>query len=136
MTLTDGIITSSYPYRKDLSTLPNNYSLAMKRLEQIERKLARDPALAKQYQEQFDDMLARGKMRLLSVPEKESWLGAVQYLPHNYVLKPGSASTPCRLIFDPSSRFKGQSVNDYWGRGPNLVSLSRRVEDFRISPRC
>lgn len=121
MTLENGIITASYPYKKNLSTLPNNYSLALKRLEQIERKLSNDPEMSQTYQKQFTDMINRGKMRILPPEEQEAWTGAVQYLPHNYVLDDTSASTPCRLIFDTSSRFKGHCINDYWGRGPNLI---------------
>jgi hypothetical protein len=73
------------------------------------------------------DMMNRGKLRLLTCDEIQQWSGPVQYLPHNYVLKPSSQSTPLRLIFDPSSSYKGQCVNDYWGRGPNLVNNAFEV---------
>lgn len=121
MTIEDGVITTSYPYCKDLSTLPDNEPCATKRLQQLERGLKKNPALAEKFEEQFQDMIIRGKMRLLTPDEENQWNGKVQYLPMNYVLKESSTSTPLRIIFDPSSRYLGQAMNDYWGRGPNLV---------------
>ena len=43
------------------------------------------------------------------------------YVAHFGVYRPESASTPLRIVFDPSIEFKGVSLNSVLRRGPNLI---------------
>ena len=45
----------------------------------------------------------------------------VYYVSHNGVMKK-SSSTPCRIVFNSSAKFRNNVFNDYWAKGPNLIN--------------
>ena len=48
--------------------------------------------------------------------------GPVFYLPHHIGTKQGSKSTSWRSVFNPSAKMLGHIINEYWAKGPNLLS--------------
>ena len=56
MQLVDGRYRVSIPWKGDRMVLPNNYSMALRRLQNFEKTLVKNPEIAKSYQEQFVDI--------------------------------------------------------------------------------
>ena len=57
---------AKYPFIKDPNKLPNNRDAVLSNLHSTERRLNRNPILAKTYREQIKDMVQRGACRKLS----------------------------------------------------------------------
>ena len=68
------------------------------------------------------DMLNRGVCRLLSDQEMKAYNGPKYYIAHHEIIKPESKSTPCRIVFNSSSSFKGHILNDYYVKGPPMLN--------------
>ena len=66
-------------------------------------------------------MLNRKVARMLSTEEIRNYNGPYYYLSHHEVLK-NNSSTPCRIVFDSSAKFQNNALNDFWGKGANLVN--------------
>ncbi|XP_022781652.1 uncharacterized protein LOC111322749 [Stylophora pistillata] len=111
-----------YPWRKDPNLLPDNKELAMKRLESTERRLKRNPEQAEAYCKQMEEMEIMKFARKLSKEEQDEYHGPVHYFPHHAILRPDKKSPPVRIVFNSSSAFQGHTLNDYWKKGPDLLS--------------
>ena len=73
-------------------------------------------------QQQIDDMIQCKVARNLPASELEEYRGPFHYISHHEVLKPDSESTPCRIIFNSSAKFQGQTLNEYWAKGSYLLN--------------
>ena len=82
----------------------------------------KDKELSKTYQEQIEDMINRNVAKKLTDAEIKNYEGPVQYLSHHEVVKKDSSSTPCRIVFNSSAKFKGTSLNDCWAKGPDIMN--------------
>ena len=111
-----------YPWKKDPKLLPDNKSLALKRLEATERRLKSNPDQAKAYDEQMTEMVEMNFCRKLSEDEAKNYKGPVHYTPHHAVVRPEKKSTPVRIVFNSSAVFQGHKLNDYWMKGPDLLN--------------
>ena len=111
---------TSYPWVKDPQSLPNNYTAALGRLRSTEKMLANDDH-AKAYCTEMANMVERGVARKLTKSEVKCFTGPVHYIAHFFVLRPDSASTPLRIVYDPSTKFMGFQLNSFWAKGPNIV---------------
>jgi hypothetical protein len=60
------------------------------------------------------------------------------YIPWRVVHKEGSISTPCRMVFDASSKTPGgESLNNILAKGTNsLANLNHKLLKFRSKPDC
>ncbi|XP_068234191.1 uncharacterized protein [Palaemon carinicauda] len=67
-------------------------------------------------------MTKRNVIRKLSDEEVKNYVGPVTYIQHHEVLKPGSVSTPLRIVFDSSAKYMGQSLNSFWAKGPYILN--------------
>ena len=113
---------ASYPWIKDPQLLKNNRVAAEGMLRSTERRLMWNKSHADVYHGQIEDMVKRGVARRLSRTELEEYHGPAYYLGHHEILKMNSISTPCRIVFNASATYKGQSVNDFWAKGPDLIN--------------
>ena len=66
-----------YPWRKDPNLLPDNRSLAIKRLESTERRLKRNPEQAEAYCKQMEEMEGMKFARKLSKEEPDTYVKTV-----------------------------------------------------------
>ena len=80
----------------------------------------KDPIHAKTYQSQIDDMIERGVAKKMS-KEDLDYDRPVHYISHHEVLKQDSASTPCRIVFNASAKYKSHVSNEYWAKGLDLL---------------
>ena len=109
---------ASYPWLQDPTSIPEHYNYTLKRLESTERSLKRNESSQKLYQEQIEDMVKRGVARKLSQSEIECYTGPTHYIPHSGVLKPGSLSTPLRIVMD------SRRLNVYLAKGPDCYMIN------------
>lgn len=112
----------AYPWKKDPRSLPDNREQALKRLESTERRLSTNSYQAKAYQEQMTQMEEMKFSRKLSKEEMEKYEGPVHYISHHAVIRPEKKSTPVRIVFNSSAVYKGNRLNDYWRKGPDLLN--------------
>ena len=82
----------------------------------------KDPVKAQLYNEQIEDMVDRNVARKLTNEEIRQYRGPVFYLAHHAVMKEDSKSTPCRVVFNSSAKMFGHIINEYWVKGPNLLT--------------
>ena len=93
-----------YPWKNNPNLLPDNKSLALKRLEATEGRLKSKPDHTKAYDEQMTEMLEMNFCRKLSKDETRSYKGPIHYIPHHAVVRPEKKSTPVRIVLThPSS---------------------------------
>ncbi|XP_064614544.1 uncharacterized protein LOC135478202 [Liolophura sinensis] len=111
--------TIGLPWKKNPADLPDNYPLAKKRLESLEKSLLKNPVKAKMYSDAISDYEKNGWF--CPVTEDESNIKPVNYLPHHGVYRPDKASTPLGVVFDPASTYKETSLNSFLYKGPCLI---------------
>ncbi|XP_068245285.1 uncharacterized protein [Palaemon carinicauda] len=115
--------SAKFPWTKDPKLLQNNVSVAVARLKGTEKRLMKlGSDYAQAYNDQILDMTKRNVIRKLSDEEVKNYVGPVTYIRHHEVLKPGSVSTPLRIVFDSSAKYMGQSLNSFWAKGPNILN--------------
>jgi len=121
------------PWKSDAPPLKNNYPMALSRLESTERKLSKQPDIAKRYQDVIESYKAKGYIN--EVREEAEKLSKVWYLPHFPVIRLDKATTKVRPVFDASAKYKGLSLNDVVHQGPKLQNdLVNILTRFRRSP--
>ena len=100
--------------------LLNNKRAAFGMLVSTEKRLLKSKGRAEVYQLQIEDMIDRGVARKLTQDELNNYKGPAHYLSHHEVLKPDSKSTPFRIVFNSSSSYMGQVLNEFWAKGLDL----------------
>lgn len=130
--------TARYPWIKDPRNLKNNVKVAVARLKTTENRLRKlDTEYAQKYHNEIKDMVERGVARKLSEKEIQAYREPVHYIHHHEVLKPESASTPVRIVFNSSASYMGQKLNDFWAKGPvilnNMLGVLLRFRHERIA---
>ena len=113
----DGHYKIAIPWKEDEVSLPGNYSMALYRLRNLEKRLVKNTEVAKNYQEVIDNHLKKGYIRQVGESEelKTKW-----YLPHFAVVRTDRPSTKTRIVFDASAKYCGVSLNDVIHQGPKL----------------
>lgn len=113
----DGKFIVDLPFKSDpLQAFGESYSMARNRLRSLQRKLAKDPNLEKQYNDSLQEYLTLGHMSKASNDEKP-----FVCLPHHAVIKESSSTTKVRGVFDASAKTSnGKSLNDLLYVGPTI----------------
>ena len=123
------------PWKRAPSLLPNNYALAERRLESLERSLSKNKTKAKMYNDAIEEYIVKGWARPLSKEELNQDTKPVYYLPHHGVYRPDKPSTPLRVVFDPACKYQGVSLNSFLCKGPCLIgNLLGAILRFREDP--
>ncbi|XP_045130250.1 uncharacterized protein LOC123515574 [Portunus trituberculatus] len=130
--------TASYPWIRYPRHLKNNIKVAIARLKTTENRLRKlDIQYAQRYHNEIKDMVKRGVARQLSEEEMQSYNGPIHYISHHEVLKADSASTPLRIVFNSSSSYMGQKLNEFWAKGPvvfnNMLGVLLRFRQERVA---
>ncbi|XP_065092100.1 uncharacterized protein LOC135712929 [Ochlerotatus camptorhynchus] len=109
-----------------LARLGESKEIAHRRLMLLERRLARDESLRKEYHAFMADYLDRGHMR--KIDEHSTEVPVSYYLPHHPVIKDSSTTTRVRVVFDASSKSStGISLNDVLLNGPVIQDELRTI---------
>nr|AAD26627.1 unknown [Takifugu rubripes] len=118
---------AKYPWVDDLQSLPNNRNAVQATFLRMERKLAKEPNWKVAYAAQVHEMLSRGAAAKLSDSTIAEWTGPIWYISHLIAPNPHSVTTPVRLVWNSSQRFKGVSLNDLLLKGPDVLNQIRAV---------
>ncbi|XP_076659917.1 uncharacterized protein LOC143363203 [Halictus rubicundus] len=131
----DGRYVVALPFNEKLSRLGDSKVQAIKRLNSLERKLQREPALKQEYHAVIKEYLDLGHMSELP-QEQQSPEG--YYLPHHGVVKVTSDTTKLRVVFDGSATTNsGISLNHALHTGPKIQDdLLYILLRFRIHRYC
>ncbi|XP_041673559.1 uncharacterized protein LOC121529706 [Drosophila eugracilis] len=104
--------------KDDEVRLPESYSMALRRLVNIERKMMRDVDFASAYIRIMDDYVKKGYARRLEAQEVQRFQeGKVWYLPHFGVENPKKPGK-IRLVSDAAAKVDGVSLNSALLKGP------------------
>ncbi|XP_055613361.1 uncharacterized protein LOC129759847 [Uranotaenia lowii] len=122
-------------WRFDNFELPDSYPMAVKRLECLERKMAKNPSLRENITKQLADYQAKGYAHQLTETEqKNSDLRRIWYLPLGVVINPKKPEK-VRMIWDAAATVDGVSLNSMLLKGPDeLVPLPWILFRFRQYP--
>ena len=118
ITLENGRFVVGLPWKRSKSGLPNNVSVALRRLKQLKKRFVLDPDLYTKYKNLIQRHLDLGYAT--PVPDDPIYSGNKWYLPHHPVInakKPGKL----RVVFDCAAKYQGVSLNDYLLQGPNMI---------------
>ncbi|XP_044013986.1 uncharacterized protein LOC122856373 [Aphidius gifuensis] len=106
------------PFKQPVNQLGETRSIAIKRLNSLEKKLQTNPMLKIQYNTVLQEYLDLGHMS--EVPDKQLQEDGF-YLPHHAVIKEESQTTKVRVVFDGSAKgSKGHSLNELLHVGPTI----------------
>merc|ERR1712030_80592 len=126
-----GHLQAKYPFKEDPGVLINN-SKEAKACQVNQEKRQIKNAIHSKYVEQFADMLERGIVSEISQAEIDAYTGPVNFITHNEVYKPGSLSTPVRLVSNSSFKNGTTNLNDISVKGPNtLADIYNNLFKFR-----
>ncbi|XP_064621732.1 uncharacterized protein LOC135484315 [Lineus longissimus] len=119
--LQDGHYTLPIPFKQRPPNLPDNYSMAKKRLESLGRRFQKDATLHERYNTEFKTLLEEGYAELVPDEEISRKDGMVWYLPHHPVLNPKKPEKT-RIVFDCAAKHRGTSLNENVLQGPDLTN--------------
>lgn len=126
------------PWKDNLDEIPDNYKMAVQRLENTEKRLLKNPQLAKSYSDIIDQYLQKGYIKKAMTTHnsnEKKW-----YLPHFAVLRPDKMTTKVRIVFDASAKCDGISLNDMIYPGPklqrDLVDVLLRFRKYPVAVIC
>ena len=108
------------PLRNEITNLPNNRVMAVRRMQPLKKKLERDPHYHREYSKFMNNLLEKGIARECSNNGNEddvSW-----FLPHHGVVKPNKPGK-VRPVFDCAAKFLDRSLNKELLSGPDLTNL-------------
>jgi len=108
-------------WKEEEPSLPNDYKMANRRLQSLEKKFENCPATRKRYAKSIQDDIEKGNVKKLSEEEVQCDSKVTWYLQHRFVInlkKPDCL----RRVHNASVKFMGQSLNDKIYTGPDLLS--------------
>ncbi|GFW74922.1 DUF1758 domain-containing protein [Trichonephila clavipes] len=118
---------------KDIQGLGHSKGLAMKRLDQLWRKLSKDKQMENLYREFMQQYLDLGHMEKVEEHSDETSANNIcYYLPHNGVFRPDKTTTKLRVVFNGSaSTTSGLSLNDLLLKGEVKEDIFEIMTRFR-----
>ncbi|CAI5671305.1 unnamed protein product [Oreochromis niloticus] len=118
---------AKYPWVEDPAALPNNRKAVEATFIRTEMKLSKEPEWRTAYAAQVHEMVNRRAAVKLSKEVLQSWTGPVWYISHLIAPNPHSVSTPVRLVWNSSQKYRGLSLNDILIKGPDVLNPIRAV---------
>ncbi|XP_050338216.1 uncharacterized protein LOC126764587 [Bactrocera neohumeralis] len=128
---TTGRIIVRLPFKDNPAALGASYDITRRRFLAIERRLSHSPDTYSQYVSFMEEYERLGHMSVVKAPKLDE---PHYYIPHHCVLKPTSASTKLRVVFDASCQTTTQtSLNDLLLVGPTIqTELYMLLLRFRL----
>ena len=120
LTLENGVLTGSYPWKPCLEKMRSNREQVVKVQERIEARAVKDGTHS-QLQDKIRKALKEGFIRKLTKEEMALYEGPVNYNPYVGVKNDKSVSTKLRVVLHSAhtNSRSGLSLNDCMAKGPN-----------------
>jgi hypothetical protein len=117
----DGSYETGLPWKGGHQPLPSNEMGSLKRLNNLVKRLEKQPGMLEKYDDVIQDQLSQGIVE--KVTEKAD--GREFYIPHKPVVRESAESTKLRIVYDASAREneKAPSLNECLETGPPLQNL-------------
>ncbi|XP_046595309.1 uncharacterized protein LOC107218924 [Neodiprion lecontei] len=117
------------PFNEKKNQLGLSKDLALRRLQTLERRFAKDAYFKQQYTEVIEEYINVGHMTRVQSNDEEGF-----YLPHHAVIKETSQTTKVRVVFDGSAKSTtGISLNECLMTGPTIQDdLLTLILRFRL----
>ena len=100
--------------------LPNNRNAALKRLEQLKKRLGNNKVAHESYSNFMEKMILQGHAEEVPQELLNKDDGQVWYVPHHAVTH--AKKDKVRVVFDCSARYRGTCLNDHLLQGPDLIN--------------
>ena len=110
------------PIKKMNELLPDNYTVAKKRLDYLQKQLTKNKNLFTDYDKVIKQYLEEGIVEFVENNNNKTTPGQVHYLPHRAIIREKNETAKLRIAFDASSKAKGEHcLNDILYSGPCLL---------------
>ena len=132
----EGKFTVALPFKANQPDVGQSYSIAVRRLRSLERRLAENPEHQKEYTKFMREYEELNHMTKVTKTYRDCSSNLPVLIPHHFVLKQESTTTKFRVVFDASAKSSnGKSLNDSLLVGPTLQdNLTDIIHRFRIHP--
>ena len=110
------------PFANDYVKLPNNFSMAMSRLNKLKTRLERNERFAIDYKAYVKEMIQKGFAEVVSEDSLNRNDGRVCFLPNHAVHHPHKPDK-IRVVFDCAAQLQGISLNDCLLQGPDQTNM-------------
>lgn len=119
-------------WKSDDIEFPNSFPMAFRRLQSLERKLAKEPTLKARVHQKLNEYIEKGYCHRASASELSfSDSKRVWYLPLSVVVNPKKPNK-VRVVWDAAAKVDGTSFNSVLLKGPDLLtSLVAILYHFR-----
>ncbi|KIH65590.1 integrase core domain protein [Ancylostoma duodenale] len=108
------------PWKGDHVKLPDNWSIALRRLKATSQVYKSNQTFLQQYDEIFQEQIKKGVLEEVSQPQKSS--NVTHYLPHHAVLTPKKTTPKMRVVLDASAHYRDKpSLNDVLHQGSLIL---------------
>ncbi|XP_036328016.1 uncharacterized protein LOC118740546 [Rhagoletis pomonella] len=104
-------------WKRDDVHLPNSYSMALRRLVGVEKRMGRDANFEAAYKATMESYIEKRYARKLEPAEASMVTSRTWYLPHFAVVNPNKPSK-LRMVFDAAAEVNGVSLNSMLLKGP------------------
>ena len=113
----------SYVWKSDVDKLKDNLTQVVPIQRNIEKRVIKSGNLDS-YNKELNKAIEAGSVVRLSKEDINQYTGPVSYCTHFPVFKPGSTSTPLRIVFNGAlkNRHCNLSPNDCMHKGPNALN--------------
>eukprot|EP00794_Sanderia_malayensis_P021467 gene21467-biopygen1183 len=115
----------------------NQYELSKSRLNSLHSRLRKTPELLKEYDDYFQDQIAKGIIEKVPPANRKTGNNELHYLCHHGVVRRDRETTKLRVVFDGPARMKKESpsLNDRLEIGTNYMPLLfDTLIRFRMKP--
>lgn len=109
------------PFKAEIPCLPDNRTMAEKRLQSLGKRLDKDEDLKERYTTEIRKLLKNGYAEEVTKEDMNRADGKVFYLPHHPVHNPKKPEKT-RIVFDCAAKYCGSSLNDHVHQGPDLAN--------------
>lgn len=115
----DGRFSVGLPVRNNINQIGNTKDIAIRRFQNLERKLSHNSVLKSHYVKFMQEYLDMGHMTEIKDTDIDDEQALRVYLPHHAVIRESSETTKLRCVFDASCKSdNGISLNDCLMTGP------------------
>ena len=129
----EGMYKVACTWHPDQPDLPDNRSMALHRLERLERSKLKDPEFRERYASVFKQWLEDDVIREVPLETLQNERSLYWY--HHPVIREDKTTTKVRVVMDSAAKFRGRNINEALAPGPNLIAnLQAILVRMRINP--